>query len=121
MPRSLVACIIAFALPLQGYAAAAMIACGPIHGTPAAVADASASPHHGDCDRHAPTPAKPAKPAQGECSACASCCTAPAATSPHLEFSVLPAAHAAAIPFRPLTPETVVPDGLERPPRASLA
>jgi hypothetical protein len=123
LPRSLLAWIVALVLPLQGYAAAAMIACGPMHGASPAVAESRAAAQPPvDCERHAPAPAQPEKPAQGKCSACASCGTPPAVAAPAgLAFSVLAAAHSAAIPFVALTPETVVPDGLERPPRACLA
>ena len=55
------------------------------------------------------------------CSACASCCTAPAVPTSSLLLMELPRSHAEAIPFFPTSEDSIVPDGLERPPRHHLA
>jgi hypothetical protein len=131
--RALTIWIVALAMPLQGYAAAAMIACGPMHSQMASSLDHPAShddhvavghSHHsmdgasGEANGH--DPSSLAKFMKFKCSACASCCTASAAPSPVVPFSGVMQAHAEAIPFFGSSEDTIVPDRLERPPRTSL-
>ena len=125
--RALTIWIIALALPLQGYAAAAMIACGPMHSQMASASNQSASHDHHDAvghahhgKGHADEPSGFAKFLKFKCSACASCCTASAAPSPVVPFLGVMQAHAESIPFFGSSEDTIVPDGLERPPRTSL-
>jgi hypothetical protein len=133
LARTTLIWLIALALPVQGFAAAAMISCGPMHGGMAAAVPESHAGHeasehahhHGDGISAAQDPAEPqsdfAKFIELKCSACASCCTAPAAPSPVMPFSGLVPAHAVAIPFFGSSESTTVPDRLERPPRTFLA
>jgi hypothetical protein len=102
--RALTIWIVALALPLQGHAAAAMIACGPMHSPMASAVDHSV-PHH---DHAAPGHSDQ------------SCCSASAAPSPAMPFVGVMQARAGAIPFFGSSEVTVIPDGLERPPRTSL-
>jgi hypothetical protein len=132
--RALTIWIVALALPLQGYAAAAMIACGPMHGQMASASERSASHDHHDAvshahhavdegsdgKAHADETSGFAKFLKFKCSACASCCTAPAAPSPVVSFLGVMQAHAEPIPFFGSSEDSIVPDGLERPPRTSL-
>lgn len=136
MPRALrtfLSCLVMLAIPLQGFAAASMILCGPHHAAMAQGAD-SGSHHHDDAaaPHHHPdaTPAPDAgENALGEfvkslgmkCSACSSCCSLaalPIAPVPSLTF--LPTTSVAA-PFFSSSYTGIVPDGLERPPSRHLA
>jgi hypothetical protein len=128
--RILLIWILAAALPLQGYAAAAMISCGPMHARIAASThdDHGQAGHHGTHDHHPaaegsshsnePSPG-PAKLFQFKCSACAACCTASAAPSPTVPLMAVVAARVVTSPFFEPSDHGIVPAGLERPPRTS--
>ena len=130
--------LLVVALPVQGYAAQAMLMCGPAHHQSAAVHDhalhdhddapenlADSVPSHSDAmaspaaslDHHAK--AGSAGHAS-KCSACSSCCGAAAATTAVFGVAVIPLhVPAAATISAGTTAETV--GGLDRPPRATLA
>ena len=132
MLRRLLAWMIIALLPVQGYAAASMISCGPMHAEMAAAGGHSSGAashdhdahHHGGAD--SPRVGDGDEPSFGtlgkfKCSACASCCTAPAVpSSSGLSFAISEV-HAELIPFHPASEDWFVPDGLERPPRPFLA
>ena len=129
MLRRLLTWVIIALLPVQGYAAASMISCGPMHAEMAAAAGHANGAGHDHGSHHhqgAGVPAHEDEPSfstlgEFKCSACASCCTAPAVpSSPGLTFAV-PQVHAELIPFHPASEDWFVPDGLERPPRLFLA
>ena len=139
MLRKVLIWIVVALLPVQGYAAAAMISCGPMHAR--MLAGVSQDSAHGqvqaahdhathDHATHGHAAAVPdtqedapdlADVTNFKCSACASCCTAPAAPSSSLMLVRVTPAHSEAIPFFPTSEDTIVPDGLERPPRQYLA
>ena len=118
-------------LPLQGYAAATMISCGPMHARMSSPAvhehhhEAGGDHSHHQHDHAAPADADEERSNIGDlmkfkCSACASCCTGSAAPSPVLPAVVADAAHGVRIPFFETPRDSIVPDGLDRPPRTSL-
>lgn len=131
-------CLLAFAMPLQGMAAAAMVHCESSHERMHAEAlrgherhMAPQAAHHHDASMQsddaagASTPAanngdKLSSLAQHHCSACSACCSAVTlpATWPGLP-AALPVLAPAADPFQPLVAHLT--DGPERPPRALLA
>jgi hypothetical protein len=132
--RALTIWIVALAVPLQGHAAAAMIACGPMHSRmassgdhPAAHEDHAAAGHSGHSmdgasgEANGDEPSSLSKFMKFNCSACASCCTASAAPAPLIPALGATRAHTVAIPFFGSSGDSIVPDGLERPPRTSLA
>ena len=119
--RLALALALAWALPLQGIATAAMVGCGldslAAHSASAGHADMHAA-HHA----HAATPAEPrvAPHAPAKCSVCAACCTAAAIVQPQFAFdSSNPAESFAAV--EPLRRAVFLTAGLERPPRPFLA
>ncbi|HOM13996.1 MAG TPA: hypothetical protein PLB41_11835 [Rubrivivax sp.] len=146
MVRALLIWLLAFALPLQGAAAAAMVLCGVQQhelvdvaavntadalATVAAPSQVSHREHglavpagaHG----HAEAPGDAAAASDGiaaaqphQCSVCAACCSPAAIHEPLLE---LPVPEAAGSHFAPLAPKVApyVDGGPERPPRAVLA
>ena len=131
--RTLIIWLVAVALPVQGFAAAAMISCGPVHAQMGKAVDQAAHHHDANDDRHShdhgtaeesksdsqePTPFL--KFFKFKCSACASCCSGAAAPSPDAAFVGLSQSPTWAIPYFPSAEDTVVPDGLERPPRTFL-
>ncbi|MEP7069822.1 MAG: hypothetical protein ABI789_11295 [Usitatibacter sp.] len=129
--RILLAWALAALLPLQGYAAAAMISCGPMHAHQAAMASHHADHaghHHGD-DESAGEPASgsggdvPALPDRFKfkCSACAACCTGAAAPSPALPAVTATKSQPVTALFFDWSDRSIVHPGLERPPRAALA
>lgn len=101
--------MLALALPLQGYAAASMAACGPAHGT--SHHEVATGPHaaHG-------AHAGPGKSVESKCSVCAACCVAMAMSVAWLEFDTASAAQSFALPS-PTADATFLTAGLERPPR----
>lgn len=130
--------LLAVALPVQGYAAQAMLMCGPAHHQRAAIHD-HASHDHGDLavdlavfvpshsdvkgspdaslDHHA----KMAKSGQTtKCSACSSCCSAAAITASVHALEVIPQ-HVPAVATIPVGNAVDLIGGLERPPRRFLA
>ena len=120
------------AIPLQGFAAASMVLCGPNHASLAQPADSSQHDHGADASHHH----HEATPAPGDddngvgdflkflgmkCGACSACCTLsaiPLAAVPSLAF--LPST-SVAVPFFGSSCNGIVPDGLERPPSQHLA
>ena len=134
MLRRFLAWMIVALLPVQGYAAASMISCGPMHAEMAAASsmashagghqhdhaadghDGASAHRHGDGD-----PSTFASLGKFKCSACASCCTGTAAPAPSPLSFAAPRVHGEQIPFHPASEATFVPDGLERPPRSLLA
>jgi hypothetical protein len=119
--RIVMMCLLAVAVPMQGYAAAAMLHCAPAHKHehkhqhPTAGHEA-----HEAHERHAQASGDVHDASDIKCSACASCCTGaplPAAALPPLSS---PAAHELAAAPTPLIAPFLT-GGLERPPRPSLA
>ena len=128
--RTVIACLLLVALPLQGYAAGAMLFCG------AGDAHTSVLAHHHDdsteherdgahdhdagAGAHAAGDPTPHDPMHGTCSACASCCSAAA-----LPSTPMPSAAAApqgnAFPAFEHASTGHGPALLERPPRQVLA
>lgn len=125
--RALLVWLVAFALPLQGYAAAVLAGCAQRHAALAATAVAAV--HEGGHDHGAHGHAAPAPAVDGnvapdagaagspaDCSVCAPCCAAAApagAMQPRLDA---PARDAPALLPSPSLPDAVV-DVPERPPR----
>ena len=123
--------LLAIALPLQGVAAATMIACGsgPHDHAHAAAHDHHAidSAGHADASLHEMHVAHSHDPksdlagsALHKCSACASCCVGAAVPSQAIAFDSVKLTDR----FAPLVARSVpayVSEGLERPPRAFLA
>jgi hypothetical protein len=105
-------------LPLQGYAAAAMVSCHadvPAHAGHGMVQHDHAAAH-GDAPQPESAPAAP-----HTCSACASCCMGAAVAAPGMALASLPVVHGSAIPFDDVFEADGVPRRLERPPRLALA
>jgi hypothetical protein len=131
--RAFLIWFVAFAIPLQGYAAAAMISCGPMHATTASASAEDPSQHaghsgdarHGAIDAaaepHGDADVDHGKAVKIGCAACAACCTASFAPSAVVPFTGVIHSHAVEIPFFGRSGDGFVPDGLERPPRTSLA
>jgi len=137
--------MLALALPVQGYAAHAMMFCGPAHHGTAQVHD-HVSHDHGDAgqtshDRahntagaHADVEAdanpsadgglvkvKSSKTAgAGKCSVCSSCCSAAAITTSIIQIEAVPQ-HETVVATTATAHDLVLIGGLERPPRLSLA
>jgi hypothetical protein len=105
-------------LPLQGYAAAAMVSCHA-DGSAHAAHDMAQHDHAGAHDAAMEPEASPA--AAHTCSACASCCMGVAAAAPATSFASLPVLNGFAIPFHDVFEADGVPRRLERPPRLALA
>jgi hypothetical protein len=145
--RILLMWLVALAVPVQGFAAASMLGCGPgHHGTTGAQAhagpmhehasgtsqhahgvdlDGDSSSHHPDASAaaaHGDTPEAPAegKSGAGSCSACASCCLAAALPATALSFEASSVADFIALSI-PRSPASFFTDGPERPPRLVLA
>jgi len=130
--------LLAVALPVQGYAAQAMLMCGPAHHQSAAVHDhashdhsdasedlADAVPSLGDAtgstdaslDHHT----KMVKSGHAsKCSACSSCCSTAAITTSVLASEVIPQ-HVPAVATIPAGNAVETIGGLDRPPRPFLA
>ena len=130
--------LLLLALPLQGFAAATMLHCGPGHhgmAAGAAVAHQSADDsdhHHGEAghvhaathasgsDDHAPTAADISKLSKFKCSACASCCLGLALPAAVTAFTTFAPADAPDFRVR-IEPFGFFTDGPDRPPRLRLA
>lgn len=115
--RIVVTWLLALALPLQGWAAASMLGCGPGHEPPAVQVmeghgqHADHAHHHDDSDAAASTTS---------CSACAACCVGFALRAQAPQVAEPPAGQAA--PVLPATTAvSFVTGGPERPPRAAFA
>lgn len=129
--RLMLAWLLAMALPLQGYAAHALMLCGPAHHqSPLVTTQATAAhEHHGEHADHAahhaePAQADDAEQAQpgghaGACSVCASCCNAAALVTSLPVADFLPPAPVA-VATVPVAHARVLTGGLERPPRTDL-
>src|SRR5687768_652304 len=130
--RTFLSFLIMLAIPLQGFATASMLFCGPHHASLAQRADAGHH-DHGAAHAHHHHDAAPAtdddetglagfvKLFSVKCSACAACCSLsalPATAMPSLSF--LPSI-SVAVPFFGSSYAGIVPDGLERPPSQHLA
>ena len=130
--------VLAVALPVQGAAAATMLACGPHHGRSGASASptthaASSASHHSHL--HAPNGAAPARATTADvkgdtatlaeapahkCSACASCCLSAGVATEAIVFLAVDSPDLfARLVTR--TPAAYVTEGPERPPRSVLA
>jgi hypothetical protein len=140
--RTLVLCLLALALPLQGLAAATMLHCGPSHHARMASAPAAhdhAAHGHGAAGgarshdlatdgsaavdaANQQTPDYLGDPslAKAKCSACASCCSAVALPASVAEISAVQQ-HASRFPALSAQVEPVVTDSPDRPPRSFLA
>ena len=144
--RFLIVWLLALALPMQAFASATMLHCGPSHErmqaphTGAGMQAAhdhgpGASPRHHDDEATsvagsheqalpagdgAAQPGKRADLGKYKCSACASCCSMGALLSPVL---AVPAASVAPTEFFALVPsvDAFAADGPDRPPRIILA
>jgi hypothetical protein len=137
--RFALACLLAFALPLQGVTAATMMVCGTAQrgsaaehahqhrvGAPTLEGQshfAASAAHDHASHGHASGKTSDGKPASSDshkCSVCASCCVGAAVPAEPLSFASIKLADQ----FAPLVPRSVaafVTEGLERPPRLSLA
>lgn len=128
--RAVFVWLLMLAVPVQGYAGIAMLACGPGH-----EAAATAGPHDGDAAAHAhpdmgelghhdrvdrPDVAQMDHAAKLTCSACASCCAAPALPTVHLPVD-LPATVDRPAATVVAGPVVFMTDGPERPPRSTFA
>ncbi|MDE2626847.1 MAG: hypothetical protein KGL99_06810 [Burkholderiales bacterium] len=124
-----------FALPLQGYAAATLLHCGPSHHRAVAAAPAGAHDQamHGDDHAAGHTGADGAgasagvgddgaslghldKLSKSKCSACASCCVGAALPTATLEFAAVAGAFVPT-PFVPVSRVGFYTDSPDRPPR----
>lgn len=125
--------LLAVALPVQGWAASTMLWCAstPAHHASSTAAGPATDAH---AHHHVQTPADAAGSADaaadatattdagslGKCSACAACCIGVAILPSHQFTPMLPiAASYGLIALAP--PARIALDGLERPPRSSLA
>ena len=139
--RSAVMWLLLFALPLQGYAAATMLNCGPNHHRMmvAAISEpdqthehTAAGPHHHEmgmaagehevasvnASGDAPSLPHLDKLVKFKCNACAVCCTGAAMLTAAFTFESSPPALAPEF-FVPTTHVGFVTDGPDRPPRLS--
>ena len=111
--RVVFAFLLALALPLQGYAAASMAACGPAHAAGHHEVASGSHPAHG---AHAVL----GKLTKSKCSVCAACCAAMAMPVAWLEFDAASPAQSFA-PSSPTADAAFLTAGLERPPRIPSA
>jgi hypothetical protein len=132
--------LLAIALPLQGWAAASMLHCGPVHDRMAhALLAGGPHAHHHDAEAaaahasghqyHQHAMAGDANPGAHfdlgklghfKCSACSMCCTAAALPATLLEFDEVPLTHAF-VQAAAVTAVSFLTSGPERPPRPLLA
>ena len=134
--RAALAWLLLFSLPLQGYAAATMLSCGPNHHQMWAAAAMASDPQHEHHD--APTTADDHQAATSvdvggdnasvhhlnklskfKCSACAACCVGAALPTSPLEFLSFPPAVARDCSV-PAAHVGFFTDGPDRPPRLPL-
>jgi len=128
--RAVMACVLAALLPFQGYAAAAMISCGPMHAHQLVMAGSAHSAGHSGHRHGADESAGEAETRSGEtapalpdllkvkCSACAACCAGAAAPSPATPSVSATKPHAIVSTFFDWSDDSIVLPALERPPRA---
>jgi len=130
--------LLAVALPVQGYAAQAMLMCGPAHHQSAAVHDHASHDREGAAEEMADSVtsyddamgsqdaslgshAKTVKSGHAsKCSACSSCCSAAAITTSILAVEVIPQ-HVPIVATIPAGNAVETLGGLERPPRPFVA
>lgn len=138
--RVLLLCLMAVALPVQGFAAAGMQHCQPIHERTQTVT-APHAVHHGDAHAHphdtasapqaheagagavdhAPVAEKShAVAAVAKCSACAACCVGLGLPASALQLPKLPAVGPQPATI-PMEAAAFLTGGLDRPPRPFLA
>jgi hypothetical protein len=113
--RTLLVCLLALALPLQGWAAATLAPCGSGHHD--AVGHAAQAGHVHAAGEHPTHPAASADADHGHsCSACAACCSVGALPGP---LPALARAEPAPAVFALIVPGVApyAADGPERPPR----
>jgi hypothetical protein len=123
-------------LPLHGYAAAAMISCGPMHAQQAGSAEAFHHSHASNAAGVSHTHHESAGTVAGgsghdspalpdllkfKCSACAACCTGAAAPSPSMPSMAAIKSRAVTSLFFDWSDHSIVLPGLDRPPSAPLA
>jgi hypothetical protein len=135
LSRQLLTWLLLAAVPLQGYAAGAMLFCGAAHGRAEAAAVDHAAHGHGahapDTAAHHSGPAtvdhqQPAPAADlasllhGTCSVCASCCSGAALPAAIFVSAFATERAAPALPGERPAPDRA-PARLERPPRIALA
>ena len=132
--RIALAWLLAVALPLQGYAAQAMLLCGPAHHPSVAIHDHAAHDHSaaashddaaiGSLDQAGGSHEHHAKAINsghaGKCSTCASCCSAAAMSTAVISVEVTPQ-HSPAVATIPMGNAVETIGGLDRPPRLLLA
>lgn len=106
-------------LPVQGMAAVTKLACGSSHHHLVKATHAG----HGAGADHAKEHAKAhaSASAADKCSVCASCCTGLGLLPTVGQWPLVSQQHAALIAIPQLPLPSFVPDGLERPPRPTLA
>src|SRR3954464_14015629 len=118
--------LVLLAVPFQGFAAAAMLPCGPHHHAQhlpdAAQRDHTAMPqHHAHAAAAPDAPAKQGHHTSAKCGSCAACCIG-AAIAPTTGLALAAdARQSVAIPFDAARLPSVHPTLPERPPRSSLA
>jgi hypothetical protein len=134
--RLVLTCLLALALPLQGYAAGSMLLCGPLHQGQASVGQAQpadAHQHHAahadEASAHAAhdavqPDAHGADDGAGQviakCSLCAACCASAAIVPQAVVLGALPA-QSSYVALQTEARAGFTPGGIERPPRAFLA
>jgi len=132
--RSLLIWLVAFAVPLQGVAAASLRHCMPAHERMHAAGAHEHHPHAMPSHDHVHPVASSSggdthdagsHKAQdtfkaGKCSACAACCVALGLPADSVQIPVVPG-DAFVAKVRVTQPPSFVPGGLDRPPRTHLA
>lgn len=118
------------ALPVQGWAVATLVNCGPTHPRMAAAAHDAAehAHHHGETANQGEPANAQAEPdaaaslslSKFKCSACASCCLGMALPSTAVTFDAAVSSDAVE-PDLPQRHAVFLTAGLERPPRSHLA
>lgn len=142
LTRTVLTWLLALAIPLQGFAASAMLFCAPGHSGMVAVTEYQPTSHHqhetqashhnhktaaptsmSHTDDATPSPTESAKVGQlgeGKCSTCASCCTGSVLVSTLSANPPVAMTGSASIPFTLAPFASHVPEGFDPPPRATL-
>lgn len=142
LTRTVLTWLLALAIPLQGFAASAMLFCAPAHSGMVAVTQhqpthqhehASAPSHHAPqtataslshADDVTPSQAPTAKVGQvgdGKCSTCATCCTGSVLVSTLSAQPSVAVTGSISIPFTTELFASHVPEGSAPPPRSNIA
>ena len=128
LTRTLLVWLLMLAVPVQGFAASAMLFCSPSHHQ----AMSQLSNHHAMQAQHQhgdhanamaadqTTAAKMDKTMDGKCSACAACCIGSSIVSGQF-FNPIVMAGSERIPFIAESFVNYTPEGLDPPPRSFLA